>query len=897
MFNLQMSIFLRLLIFPFTSIESYKNDFIKTLSEEKSYEGYWKKYNNDFQVQLYNALNREYSLHNLDYVDMIIQKYYGFSYIEGRSPEEIYIDILSKFAKSFICHRNGSLALKYWESEKDDEFIGPYKGINKIALWNTLNRMMCTNLIVICYLLDNGMNDEKFLKGYYSSISLEDIQLEKVLSKGVAETHIHSNAGINFTITWQHLMNLNNLNDKGRKNYLDKLLVDGIRDNKEMSNLVKGEAILRLLMIKFLEYEEGPFYNWIEQFKEDCSDDGLVYDIFYSMEEGSTLKDGTFEDIDFENAWEHLKSKFNFTIPEGKDEYAGIFLGQSEKFKTTGENIFLFKALKHIKQYNDKLFAKMFFQYIRIKNVVFQAKVQQDNIKGLKNFQPYYGRSSKIFGMNGKHKWLTIMHCQFQNKHLRKLEFRFGFGNKKKELKKQIKSFLQAYDEFISEWEIGKNQRNNSNLNPPKIGLIFHMIKRLDNEWYDKCWQNTYKLEDDSDKSRELFYNANQQYYKKQIEIFNELRREVPELDKFLIGIDAASIEDNTEPWVFAPVYRMARNSEDLAMVYDSDVPMQTLGFTFHVGEDFRHLLTGLRHVDEVVEHFSYHAGDRIGHGIALGVNPEYWCSHNEIVMLPRGEYLDDLLWVWGISKDKKGLQYIDVGYLEQKIMEIAESIFGTIDGITVYMLWKAYNAKFEEFEPDRRFQWDFSNTDRNELFCKYLPSNVQARGQHWTYEALLYVQHCKCYAEKFLEPIQVSVESDSHHLYGYLQQLLLDKINNNGIIIETNPTSNLSIGEMKDLFNHYIFNLNDLDESNEHSRAIISINSDDPSVFNTNVSNEISYIFYALQKKGYSREEALRWIDKIRKYGMESSFLQDEDITVEELQGRIKRVLKALEK
>ena len=72
---------------------------------------------------------------------------------------------------------------------------------------------------------------------------------------------------------------------------------------------------------------------------------------------------------------------------------------------------------------------------------------------------------------------------------------------------------------------------------------------------------------------------------------------------------------------------------------------------------------------------------------------------------------------------------------------------------------------------------------------------------------------------------------------------------------------------------------------------------SDDPSVFNTNVSNEISYIFYALQKKGYSREEALRWIDKIRKYGMESSFLQDEDITVEELQGRIKRVLKALEK
>ena len=75
---------------------------------------------------------------------------------------------------------------------------------------------------------------------------------------------------------------------------------------------------------------------------------------FIIWKKGDDFKDNTFEDIDFEKIWEHLKSKFNFTILEGKDEYAGIFLGQPEKFKTTGENIFLFKALKHIKHYNDK---------------------------------------------------------------------------------------------------------------------------------------------------------------------------------------------------------------------------------------------------------------------------------------------------------------------------------------------------------------------------------------------------------------------------------------------------------------------------------------------------------------------------------------------------------------
>ena len=37
---------------------------------------------------------------------------------------------------------------------------------------------------------------------------LEDLQLEQVLERGVAETHIHKRAAINFYINWQNLMNL-----------------------------------------------------------------------------------------------------------------------------------------------------------------------------------------------------------------------------------------------------------------------------------------------------------------------------------------------------------------------------------------------------------------------------------------------------------------------------------------------------------------------------------------------------------------------------------------------------------------------------------------------------------------------------------------------------------------
>ncbi|WP_236895584.1 hypothetical protein [Clostridium beijerinckii] len=917
MFKLQMEILLKIIIFPFTTLEFYKKDYIKELSEADNYKKYCDIYKKKFRNVLYSSLNREYSLHTLDYVDMIIQKYYNHLHIQKYSirsnknniSENIYLDIISKFAKSFICHRNGSIALKYWESENDDSFIGPYKGINKIALWNSLNRMMCTDIIVITYLLDNKMNDEKYLNGYYSNIMMEDIQLEKILSRGVAETHFHKNAGINFTISWVHLMNLSTV---AESDYKEIYLQNDIYDKEKIQCTVGAIAIIRLLLVKFLYTKNNNFYKYIN---DDKSDSNYTIEIIPEIVEKvckGELFDNIFEIYKLKDIFEQLEFNLDVCTDEGNDDYVSGVFPYLKSLNTTGENLFLFKSLKYIREKRDCFFTKVFFQYIRIKNLVFQAKVQGDSIKGLKNFQPYYSRSTKLMGYKLKEYWLLLMNCQMQNKNLKKIEFRFGF-NDKKNLKRIVISFLEAYDEFLNRYKVESSNKGYKKVveKLPQMGLIFHMIKTLDEQGYNKCWQNAYNLEDPKDIEKELYYNAHQKVYMKQMETFNELRRKIDGLDKFLIGIDAASIEDNTEPWVFSPVYQQARNSGDSCLLYESTEHMQTLGFTFHVGEDFRYILTGLRHIDEVLEHFAYHAGDRIGHGIALGVDTKYWCEQNQVIMLPRGEYLDDLLWLWGVYKDKSNIESLDIGYLERKIMQVAEDVFECIDGLTVYMLWKAYQSKFETFKPDERFNYYreqgksvpcdnrfeciHASTKNSKIFCGYLPRAYKELGQHWSLEALKYIQHCRCYSEKLLEPIQIEVDSCNEKLFKYLQNFLLDKVNNMGIIIETNPTSNLTIGEMEDLFHHYIFNLNNIDLKDEHHRAIISINSDDPSVFNTNVSNEIAYIFYALQKNGYSREESLYWIDKIRNYGMQSSFLQDDDITYDDLKHRIEHVLEQL--
>ena len=72
------------------------------------------------------------------------------------------------------------------------------------------------------------------------------------------------------------------------------------------------------------------------------------------------------------------------------------------------------------------------------------------------------------------------------------------------------------------------------------------------------------------------------------------------------------------------------------------------IGFTYHVGEEFRHIMSGLRHISEVMEHFNYKAGDRLGHAIALGVDVDQWVRENEVITIPAMEHLENLLWLWG---------------------------------------------------------------------------------------------------------------------------------------------------------------------------------------------------------------------------------------------------------
>jgi len=903
---------------PFTEFEFYKKDYIKELSQKVDNIEY-KRYFAKVMNCTYGIINKTQRVYNLDEINLLFEKFYPQTrLVKSSSNSQItcyYMNLLSKITKSFICHRNGKIAMKYWESNGEEDLIGPYKGINKVILWNSLNRMLVTDILVVRYLLDNGMKNEVYLNGYYYNIMLEDLQLEQILKRGIAETHIHKGAGINFYISWQDLMTLTG---KKEEDYKRELFSDSVIGKEYgLEQYVMAMAIVRIVMANFLVYYEktksvnGNFleylkdvYKSIEQ-KSKENLDYLLLELIEKVYQGNCVHNDNFH---FFALWERLKEQIGI-IPDpnvqrksfDEDLLTKIF-ENTKSIQTAQENIFLFKSMRYLDdKVDDEYFSKVFWQYIRIKNEVFQLKVQGNFIKGLLNFVQYFERSTHLESYPPKEYWKLILQNQFQNTHLKKLELRSGFGKSnsvdkiKYYLKNTLINFLEAYlailDEFclLSEDPITLLRDYKE---APLVGLVFHMIKVSDWAVPEKCWQNYCSME-----QSEIYFQEIQDKYMRQVQALNELREEIPELAEYILGIDAASVENNTEPWVFAPVYEAARDGKTHKILYsnsDTLSRVKNLGFTFHVGEDFRHLITGIRRVDEVIEHFKFHAGDRIGHGIALGINIDKWIANNQIVVLPRLEHLENLLWVWGMYKDGKYTRCFDSSYLEQRILQLAQKIYIHMDGITVYALWKAYRRKFKSFVLEEQYK-KVTKRKNNKLFCNFV--NI-TDAEIWNEHKLYCSYHCQVYLERMLEPIQVEIGKQDREIIKQIQSIVAGKVSKEGIVVETNPSSNVAIGEVNHIFDHYIHNLNQIVhdlEAGPENTVMISINSDDPSVFNTNVSNELAYIFYSLQEKGYSREDALLWIDKVRRYGMESSFIDDRGLSTSQRYMEIKSLLHKL--
>lgn len=324
------------------------------------------------------------------------------------------------------------------------------------------------------------------------------------------------------------------------------------------------------------------------------------------------------------------------------------------------------------------------------------------------------------------------------------------------------------------------------------------------------------------------------QRLQKQKQVLQHYLTKQPELRGRIVGIDAAGNEMHTGADVFAPLYRQLR-AEGFQH------------FTYHAGEDFRHLLSGMRQVFEAVYYLSLQPGDRIGHATAVGIAPELWLQRAAPRQwLTRGEWLDNLLFTHHILLQIGSTDATRYAYeLEGSITELAEQLFGHCH----FSLQSLTGAWLE------RWRDPLDDTSGQEL----APS-VDTLRKAW--------HHAEVYARSQQSQF---VKSDflPAALYRQMQEKILEIVCCKQIALEILPTSNLRISYYKTYQEHHVHRWLHPDASN---RPAVVMGSDDPGIFATNLANEYAHIYISAKARG-SADKARKVVQEIIENGRDYGF------------------------
>lgn len=96
-----------------------------------------------------------------------------------------------------------------------------------------------------------------------------------------------------------------------------------------------------------------------------------------------------------------------------------------------------------------------------------------------------------------------------------------------------------------------------------------------------------------------------------------------------LRGIDICGVEEDQPLWVSAQTLMRVRSHVCRLARRRPSQKLRPLGLTLHAGEDFQWLTSGVRAIAEPFHWALLQRGDRIGHGIAVTVDPDQWWRTN----------------------------------------------------------------------------------------------------------------------------------------------------------------------------------------------------------------------------------------------------------------------------
>ncbi|MCZ8227532.1 MAG: hypothetical protein O9249_00195, partial [Burkholderiaceae bacterium] len=328
-----------------------------------------------------------------------------------------------------------------------------------------------------------------------------------------------------------------------------------------------------------------------------------------------------------------------------------------------------------------------------------------------------------------------------------------------------------------------------------------------------------------------------------------------------------------------------------------------------HAGEDYDHPASGLRHVDETIRFCAMRSGDRLGHALALGIDPGKWMNDHGDALLTVDEHLDNLVWLWHYAGELAE-ESVHAAQAQQELAQrisrfIPEVNWANGKGPTPQNLFDAWKLRINcpvrldeaagglALSPDLAmvvpdFELLLVSQGQDVSRELYLARVMQEAALDVSTEVESRLVLVRTYKSDLVidgEPQYMDdVESRNTLLFMRdLQDHLLNKCMENGLCIETNPTSNLYISRLLSYTEHPIFRWSPPESEDllpfigkwnqsglRNGPVSVLINTDDPGIMPTTLRMELALIEAAALELGYEPALVTKWINDIRMRGMD---------------------------
>lgn len=310
-----------------------------------------------------------------------------------------------------------------------------------------------------------------------------------------------------------------------------------------------------------------------------------------------------------------------------------------------------------------------------------------------------------------------------------------------------------------------------------------------------------------------------------------------PQLLTVIRGLDVAGDERKGPLWLVLPALRRVLGAS--SKIAGDCLAGPPLRMTLHAGEDYAHLLTGVRAVMEPFEWGLLGPGDRLGHALALGELPDRWFERHPKVLQPRFERLHDLLWALDmVARCECAVTEAVLLRWQDEIMGLAQAIWGRqVPVETLRRLRRAFGDP--EFLPSLPLDGtphsrptpgrDLAGSDLTAELAVQLLAPGPASRAAW-------------------ETIGVEARRDEEATK-VLQHRVRQHVARALVCVELNPSSNLLIGDLSAPLDQPMFQLRPVNPRVEADAPVIpvTLNADDPLCFTTSLSDELAYTWTGL--------------------------------------------------